>query len=176
MRDRTRAIFPSGFHLQRAAIPDESTGVLAQNLSLRIELHLNSQSTPTSSAHFFSILSYVIIISLKIFTRSSHFYSLFHFIWINLVVLLYSFWIESLTLEYLRKAIGSILYYLDDSISCSMTPFSKKRSIVRASGYLGAIMIIISSISHFGLNSFLILLCFLQAIFSLNKIHFFINF
>ena len=70
---------------------------------------------------------------------------------------------------------GSILYYLDDSISCSMTPFSKTRSIVRASGYFGAIKIIFF-ISHFGLNSYLILLCFLQAIFYLNKVHFFINF
>ena len=161
MRDRTRAIFPSGFRLRRAAILDENTGVFAHNLFLRIELHLNSQLKPTSSAPFLSILSYVIITSLKIFTRSFHYYALFHFIWINLVVLVYSFWIESLTLEYLRKAIGSILYYLDNSISCSMTPFSKTRSIVRALGYFGAIKIITSSISHFGLNSFLILLCFL---------------
>ena len=28
VRDRTRAIFPSGFRLRRAAIPDENTGVL----------------------------------------------------------------------------------------------------------------------------------------------------
>ena len=55
-------------------------------------------------------------------------------------------------------------------------PSQKTRSIVRASGYFGAIKIITSSISHFGLNSFLILLCFLQAIFSSNKVHFFINF
>ena len=71
---------------------------------------------------------------------------------------------------------GSILYYLDYSISCSMTPFSKTRSIVRASGYFGAIKIIIFFVSHFGLNSYLILLCFLQAIFFLNKVHFFTNF
>ena len=71
---------------------------------------------------------------------------------------------------------GSILYYLDDSISCSMTPFSKTRSIMRTSGYFGAIKIIIFFISHFVLNSYLILLCFLQAIFFLNKVHFFINF
>ena len=113
---------------------------------------------------------------MKTFTRSSHFYALFHFIWINLVVLVYSFWIESLTLEYLRKAMGSILYYLDYSISFSMTPFSKTRSIVRESGYFGAIKIIIFFIFHFGLKSYLILLCFLQAIFFLNKVHFFINF
>ena len=99
-----------------------------------------------------------------------------YFIWINLVVLVYSFWIESLTLECLRKTMGSILYYLDDLISCSMTPFSKTRSIMRESGYLGAIKIIIFFISHFGLNSYLILLCFLQAIFFLNKVHFLINF
>ena len=71
---------------------------------------------------------------------------------------------------------GSILYYLDYSISCSMTPFSKTRSIVRASRYFGAIKIIIFFVSHFGLKSYLILLCFLQAIFFLNKVHFFINF
>ena len=71
---------------------------------------------------------------------------------------------------------GSILYYLDDPMSCSMTPFSKTRSIVRASGYFGAIKRIIFFISHFGLNSYLILLCFLQAIFFLNKVHFFIKF
>ena len=71
---------------------------------------------------------------------------------------------------------GSILYYLDYSISCSMTPFSKTRPIVRASGYFGAIKIIIFFVSHFGLKSYLILLCFLQAIFFLNKVHFFINF
>ena len=99
-----------------------------------------------------------------------------YFIWINLVVLVYSFWIESLTLECLRKTMGSILYYLDDLISYSMTPFSKTRSIMRESGYLGAIKIIIFFISHFGLNSYLILLCFLQAIFFMNKVHFLINF
>ena len=113
---------------------------------------------------------------MKIFTRSSHFYALFHFIWINIVVLVHSFWIESLTLECLRKAIGSILYYLDDSISFSIILFSKTRSIVRVSGYFGAIKIIIFFISHNGLNSYLILLCFLQEIFFLNKVHFLINF
>ena len=72
---------------------------------------------------------------------------------------------------------GSILYYLDDSISCSMTPFSKTRSIVRASGFFRAIkIIIIFFIYHFGFNSYLILLCFFQAIFFLNKVHFFFNF
>ena len=71
---------------------------------------------------------------------------------------------------------GSILYYLDDSITCSMTSFSKTRSIVRALRYFGAIMIIIFFISHFELNSYFILLCFLQTIFFLNKVHFFINF
>ena len=71
---------------------------------------------------------------------------------------------------------GSILYYLDDSISCSMTSLSKTRSIMRALGYFGAIKIIIFFISHFGLNSYLILLSFLQAIFFFNKVHFLINF
>ena len=70
---------------------------------------------------------------------------------------------------------SSILYYLDDSISCSMTPFSKTRSIVSSSGYFGAIKIIIFFISHFGLNSYLILLSFLQTIF-FYKVHFLINF
>ena len=71
---------------------------------------------------------------------------------------------------------SSILYYLDDSITCSMTSFSKTRSIVRASWNFIAIKIIIFFISHFGLNSYLILLCFLQVIFFLNKVHFFMNF
>ena len=71
---------------------------------------------------------------------------------------------------------SSILYYLDDSIACSMTSFSKTRSIVRASWNFIAIKIIIFFISHFGLNSYLILLCFLQVIFFLNKVHFFMNF
>ena len=71
---------------------------------------------------------------------------------------------------------GSILYHLDDSISCSMTPYSKTRSIVKASGYFGAVKRIIFFISHFGLYSYLLLLGFLQAIFFLNKVHIFINY
>ena len=81
-----------------------------------------------------------------------------------------------MTLECLRKAMGSILYYLNDLISSTMTPFSKTISIVRTSGYFWAIKIIIFFISHFWLNSYLILLGFLQAILFLNKVHFFINF
>ena len=60
---------------------------LAQNLFFRVELQLNSQSTPTYSAPFLSIFSYIIITFLKIFIRTSHFYALFRFIWINLVVI-----------------------------------------------------------------------------------------
>ena len=70
MRDRTRAIFPSGFHLRRAAIPNENTGALfIFGMSIPITLMLSAFNL-SSMTNIFLILNQMRILILLLLTEA----------------------------------------------------------------------------------------------------------